>query len=190
MSWDAMSQIDFELCSILALEPPRPPRIVTVIKSNCSLSWKRTRLWRTGRFFQPRKLEVSKTSHLHRFRRNMIGTAKTTTWRTILSSTNINNFVRPWHLSIFEPDCLTSVSNWQDEYGLTALELAKAYKTKTPACREHPSAHETIVKLLSSTNQLPNNSDSVWAEWIWPDKTDRLENASLWHLALAKGRWL
>ena len=76
MSWDAMSQIDFELCSILALEPPRPPRIVTVIKSNCSLSWKRTRLWRTGRFLQPRKLEVSKTSHLHRFRRNMIGTAK------------------------------------------------------------------------------------------------------------------
>lgn len=58
----------------LGIGTPRPPRIVTVIKSNCSLSWKRTRLWRTG-VFCTQELEVSKTSHLHRFRRN-IGTAK------------------------------------------------------------------------------------------------------------------
>ena len=45
---------------------------------------------------------------------------------------------------------LKANTSLKDEDEETALELAHEYKTKTPACRQHPSAHEAIVKLLSS----------------------------------------
>ena len=170
-----MSQIDFELCSILALERPRPPRIVTVIKSNCSLSWKRTSLWRTQRFLHLGTGSFQKIlnaevwySDLHRFRRN-IGPAKRNNMANYIVINKHQQFCKlSWHLSIFEPDCLTSVSNWQDEDEETALELAHEYKTKTPACRQHPSAHEAIVKLLSSDEPV---AEQFWLGVSWMNLT-------------------
>jgi len=136
MSRDAMSQLDIELkifhLGILTTQAAKTcesdqVKLLLELKADATL--------KDSRVFEPRNWEIEKTSSRMISRQHMMYCRPNSGTLT----------VGPLSLVL-----LVFVSNLQDTYGYTALKLANAYKTKTVACREHPSAHETTVKLLSS----------------------------------------